>query len=154
MPGQCFFFPTASSTNSFQGQGSSIGIYTTQWFNEFYWSARGESAEDWLDEPKKRREQLPYPPIKVVFPSKTTVQQSRLGEEVSPYQFISVSKGPPETEIQGGGTIFCRRKQWAAKNFPRDRFYDSKSKGGPVLMHSKVIETHGIVNPSCVDRLP
>lgn len=101
-------------------QGSSIGIYTTQWFNEIYWSARGESAEDWLDEPKKRRERLPYPPIKVVFPSKSIVQQSRLGEE-------------------GGGTIFCRRKQWAAKNFPRDRFYDSKSKGGPVLMHSKMI---------------
>ncbi|KAF8222342.1 phospholipase D/nuclease [Tricholoma matsutake] len=92
-------------------QGSSLGIYTTQWFNEFYWSARGESAEEWLDEPKKRREQFPYPPIKLVFPTKLT----------------------------GGGTIFCRRKQWAAKNFPRDRFYDSRSKAGPVLMHSKMI---------------
>lgn len=38
---------------------------------------------------------------------------------------------------KGGGTIFARRKQWAAKNFPRGLFYDSKSKGGPVLMHSK-----------------
>jgi len=101
-------------------QGSSIGIYTTQWLNEFHWSARGESAQDWLDEPKKRREQLPYPPIKLVFPTKATVQQTALGE-------------------QGGGTVFCRRKQWAAKNFPRDHFYDSKSKAGPVLMHSKMI---------------
>ncbi|KAG6828194.1 hypothetical protein H0H92_008813 [Tricholoma furcatifolium] len=101
-------------------QGSSIGVYTTQWFNEFHWSARGEPAEDWLDEPRKRREKLPYPPIKVVFPTKATVQKTALGEK-------------------GGGTIFCRRKQWAAKNFPRSHFYDSKSKGGPVLMHSKMI---------------
>ncbi|GLB44401.1 putative tyrosyl-DNA phosphodiesterase [Lyophyllum shimeji] len=101
-------------------QGSSIGTYTTQWMNEFHWSARGESAEDWLDESKKRREKLPYPPIKIVFPTKTTVQQSRLGE-------------------QGGGTLFCRRRQWAAKNFPRDRFHDSRSRGGPVLMHSKMM---------------
>ncbi|EDR09713.1 uncharacterized protein LACBIDRAFT_319104 [Laccaria bicolor S238N-H82] len=105
-------------------QGSSLGIYTTQWMNEFHWSARGESAEDWLDEPKKRREKLPYPPIKIFFPSKRTVQESALGEK-------------------GGGTIFCRRKQWSTKNFPRDHFYDSKSKGGPVLMHSKmIIATH------------
>ncbi|KAF8961659.1 tyrosyl-DNA phosphodiesterase-domain-containing protein [Flammula alnicola] len=101
-------------------QGSSLGIYTTQWLNEFHWSARGESAEDWLDQSKKSREKLPYPPVKVVFPTKATVQESALGE-------------------QGGGTIFCRRKQWAAKNFPRTHFYDSKSKGGPVLMHSKMI---------------
>jgi len=59
-------------------------MYTTQWLNEFHWSARGESAEDWLDKPKKHREQLPYPPIKIVFPSKMTVQQSKLGEQVSP----------------------------------------------------------------------
>ncbi|KAJ3502585.1 hypothetical protein NLJ89_g8817 [Agrocybe chaxingu] len=101
-------------------QGSSLGFYTTQWLNEFHWSARGESAEDWLDKSKKSREKLPYPSIKVIFPSKATVQQSYAGE-------------------QGGGTIFCRRKQWAAKNFPRSHFYDSKSKGGPVLMHSKMI---------------
>lgn len=70
------------------GQGSSLGIYTTQWMNEFYWSARGESAEDWLDEPKKRREKLPYPPIKIIFPSKRTVQESALGEKVFPLLMI------------------------------------------------------------------
>ncbi|KAF8637115.1 hypothetical protein AX17_003019 [Amanita inopinata Kibby_2008] len=101
-------------------QGSSLGYYTTQWMNEFHWSARGESAEDWLDTLKKRREKLPYPPIKIIFPSKKIVQESAGGE-------------------QGGGTIFCRRRQWASKNFPRDKFYDSKSRGGPVLMHTKMI---------------
>ncbi|KNZ71939.1 hypothetical protein J132_05214 [Termitomyces sp. J132] len=100
-------------------QGSSIGVYTTQWFNEFHWSARGESAEDWLDEPRRRREKLPYPPISIIYPTKTTVQKTTLGE-------------------QGGGTLFCRRRQWAATKFPRDHFHDSRSKGGPVLMHSKV----------------
>ncbi|KAF5314322.1 hypothetical protein D9619_011921 [Psilocybe cf. subviscida] len=101
-------------------QGSSIGTYTTQWMNEFHWSARGESAESWLPKTKKSRAEAPYPPVRIVFPSKATVQASTLGE-------------------QGGGTVFCRRKQWAAKNFPRASFYDSKSKGGPVLMHSKMI---------------
>ncbi|KAF9529923.1 tyrosyl-DNA phosphodiesterase-domain-containing protein [Crepidotus variabilis] len=101
-------------------QGSSLGTYTTQWLNEFHWSARGESAEDWLDKARKFREKLPYPSVKIVFPSKATVQNSAAGEI-------------------GGGTIFCRRKQWTAKNFPRSHFYDSKSKGGPVLMHSKMI---------------
>ncbi|TFK36150.1 tyrosyl-DNA phosphodiesterase-domain-containing protein [Crucibulum laeve] len=101
-------------------QGSSIGIYTTQWMNEFHYSARGESAEDWLDKPKKQREKASYPPIKVVFPTLATVRANANGES-------------------GGGTIFCRRRQWSAKNFPKDHFYDSKSKAGPVLMHSKMI---------------
>jgi len=107
-------------TTALECQGSSLGYYTTQWMNEFHWSARGESAEEWLDEPKRRREKRPYPPIKVVFPTKKLVQESALGE-------------------MGGGTIFCRRRQWAAKNFPRDKFHESKSKAGPVLMHSKMI---------------
>ncbi|KAF8900465.1 tyrosyl-DNA phosphodiesterase-domain-containing protein [Gymnopilus junonius] len=101
-------------------QGSSIGLYSTQWLNEFHWSSRGESAEVWLDKPKKSREKLPYPPVKLIFPTKATVQQSAAGE-------------------MGGGTIFCRRRQWSSKNFPKDIFYDSRSKGGPVLMHSKMI---------------
>jgi len=101
-------------------QGSSLGTYTTYWLNEFHLSARGESAEAWLDKPKKSREKMPCPAIKIVFPTKGTVQASPLGE-------------------QGGGTIFCRRKQWGSKNFPRSHFYDSRSKGGPVLMHSKMV---------------
>ncbi|KAM6493152.1 Tyrosyl-DNA phosphodiesterase domain containing protein [Amanita muscaria] len=107
-------------TVTLECQGSSLGYYSTQWMNEFHWSARGESAEDWLDEPKRRREKLPYPRIKILFPTKKIVQESALGE-------------------LGGGTIFCKRRQWAAKNFPRDKFYESRSKAGPVLMHSKMI---------------
>jgi len=39
----------------------------------------------------------------------------------------------------GGGTIFCRRSQWDADKFPRKLFYESRSKAGAVLMHSKMI---------------
>ena len=59
-----------------------MGAYTTQWLNEFHWSARGESAEDWLDEPKKSREKLPFPSVKIVFPTRATVQASAAGEQV------------------------------------------------------------------------
>ncbi|KAF8128029.1 hypothetical protein EV363DRAFT_452845 [Boletus edulis] len=100
-------------------QGSSIGTYSTQWLNEFHWSARGESAEDWLDEPKSRRSKLPWPPVKIIFPSLKTVRASVLGEP-------------------GGGTMFCRTSQWEATKFPRELFHDSNSTGGRVLMHTKV----------------
>lgn len=63
-------------------QGSSIGSYTTQWLNEFHSSARGESAEDWLDQPKKSREKLSFPSIKILFPTRATVQASAAGEPV------------------------------------------------------------------------
>jgi len=100
-------------------QGSSIGTYSTQWLNEFHWSARGESAEDWLDEPKARRSKLPWPPVKIIFPSLKTVRASVLGDP-------------------GGGTMFCRTKQWEATRFPRELFHDSNSAGGRVLMHTKM----------------
>ncbi|KAF8547998.1 phospholipase D/nuclease [Imleria badia] len=101
-------------------QGSSIGTYSTQWLNEFHWSARGESAEDWLDEPKTRRSKLPWPPVKIVFPSLKTVRASILGEP-------------------GGGTMFCRTNQWEATKFPKELFHDSNSAGGRVLMHTKMV---------------
>lgn len=103
-----------------ESQGSSIGTYSTQWINEFYWSARGESAEDWLDEPKSKRAKLSWPPVKIVFPSLKTVRDSVLGEP-------------------GGGTMFCRTNQWEASKFPRELFHDSNSAGGLVLMHTKMI---------------
>ncbi|KII83975.1 hypothetical protein PLICRDRAFT_180003 [Plicaturopsis crispa FD-325 SS-3] len=101
-----------------QYQGSSIGQYSTQWLNEFYHSAKGDSAEDWLDVPSKTRAKAPWPNINVVFPSLSTVKASALGE--------------------GGGTIFCSKRTWDAAKFPRHLFVDSKSTGGMSLMHSKM----------------
>ncbi|KLO16637.1 phospholipase D/nuclease [Schizopora paradoxa] len=101
-------------------QGSSIGAYSTQWMNEFFCSARGESAKSWLDKPKTQRAKLPWPSVKIIFPTRETVKNSKLS-------------------FPGGGTMFCRKNQWEAKNFPRELFHDSKSKRGRVLMHSKMI---------------
>ncbi|OCH86596.1 phospholipase D/nuclease [Obba rivulosa] len=101
-------------------QGSSIGTYSTQWMNEFHCSARGESAESWLDISRARRAKLPWPSVKILFPSLRTVRESVLGEP-------------------GGGTMFCRKNQWEAPKFPRELFHDSNSKRGKVLMHSKMI---------------
>ncbi|KAM5541013.1 hypothetical protein V8D89_005324 [Ganoderma adspersum] len=101
-------------------QGSSIGAYGTGWLNEFYCSARGESAQTWLDKPKSRRAKLPFPAIRILFPTAQYVRESVLGE-------------------QGGGTMFCRRGQWEGKNFPRELFHQTRSKRGRVLMHSKMV---------------
>ncbi|ETW80095.1 hypothetical protein HETIRDRAFT_459808 [Heterobasidion irregulare TC 32-1] len=101
-------------------QGSSIGTYSTQWVNEFYGSASGESPEKWLDEPKSRRAKLPWPLVKILFPTRAWVQGSVLGEK-------------------GGGTMFCRKNQWEGAKFPRELFVESRSKRGKVLMHSKMI---------------
>lgn len=60
-------------------QGSSIGTYSTQWTNEFYCSARGESARAWLDKPKAQRAKLPWPSVQILFPSLQTVKNSVLG---------------------------------------------------------------------------
>lgn len=47
--------------------------------NEFFCSARGESAKTWLDKPKTQRAKLPWPAVKIVFPSRETVKNSKLG---------------------------------------------------------------------------
>ncbi|KAH9911780.1 phospholipase D/nuclease [Epithele typhae] len=101
-------------------QGSSIGQYTTQWLNEFHTSACGVSAQTWLDGPKARRAKLPLPPVKIMFPTGRYVRESVLGEA-------------------GGGTMFCRRQQWEAANFPRQLFHETRSRRGKVLMHSKMV---------------
>ena len=63
-------------------QGSSVGNYSTQWLNEFYCSAGGESAQTWLDVSKARRAKLPFLPVKILFPTARYVRESRLGEAV------------------------------------------------------------------------
>ena len=100
-------------------QGSSIGQYTTQWLNEIYSSCAGISPEKWIHRSKKSRESLPFPNIKILFPSLRTVENSILGTD-------------------GGGTMFCREENWRRPNFPRELFHDSNSKRGGVLMHTKV----------------
>ncbi|KAL0058705.1 hypothetical protein AAF712_014616 [Marasmius tenuissimus] len=120
----------SAKTLQVEYQGSSIGGYSTQWLNEWFWSARGESPQDWLDEPRRKREKLPYPSgLQILFPSKETVHSSQYGE-------------------RGGGTNFCTRKQWEGTNFPRHLFHDSRSRAGPTLMHTKTIVATFVDKPS------
>lgn len=103
-------------------QGSSVGKCNKVWLKEFYHSASGASAQDWIGKPKKA-DRLPWPEkrgIKILFPTLRTVRESRLGEA-------------------GGGTMFFKRTDWSSGGFPRELFHDSKSKRGGVLMHSKMI---------------
>ncbi|KAJ7230370.1 tyrosyl-DNA phosphodiesterase-domain-containing protein [Mycena pura] len=102
-------------------QGSSIGMYTTQWINQFYVSASGKPAalKAHLDISESKRKKAAYPPgVKIVFPSRRTVRG---------------------TAGHGADSLFCTRKKWEAKNFPRLAFHDSRSRAGPVLMHTKMI---------------
>ncbi|CAK5283628.1 unnamed protein product [Mycena citricolor] len=102
-------------------QGSSIGVYTTQWFNQFYTSACGDPSAltSHLGIPEPQRKKLAYPAgISVVFPTQQTVN---------------------DAERRGATSMFCTRKKWKARNFPREAFRDSRSRGGRVLMHTKMI---------------
>ncbi|KAG8995143.1 hypothetical protein FRB94_009383 [Tulasnella sp. JGI-2019a] len=103
-------------------QGSSIGSYSSPWLNEFHFSVAGKSLQSWFSfKEGHRRGGMSHPAdIKILFPSLKTVDASVMGRP-------------------GGGSMFCREKQWSAKTFPRQLFYDSKSKRGGILMHSKMI---------------
>ena len=82
MPGALYSSRGNSLVLIKSAQGSSIGSYSTQWMNEFYCSAKGESAESWLDDSRAKRMKLPYPPMKILYPSLRTVKDSVLGEQV------------------------------------------------------------------------
>lgn len=66
-------------------QGSSVGKCNKVWLKEFYHSASGASAQDWIAKPK-RADRLLWPGkrgIKILFPTLRTVRESKLGEAVS-----------------------------------------------------------------------
>ena len=74
-------------------QGSSVGKCNKVWLKEFYHSASGASAQDWIGKPKKA-DRLPWPGkrgVKILFPTLRTVRESRLGEAASlPLSFSNV----------------------------------------------------------------
>jgi tyrosyl-DNA phosphodiesterase-1 len=66
-------------------QGSSVGRCNKVWLKEFYHSASGASAQDWISNPKKA-DRLIWPGkrgVKILFPTLRTVRESKLGETVS-----------------------------------------------------------------------
>ncbi|KAJ6485522.1 tyrosyl-DNA phosphodiesterase-domain-containing protein [Mycena sanguinolenta] len=111
-------------------QGSSIGTYTTQWFNQFHISASGHfsALKAHMDLSEGKRKKLEYPRgVKVVFPTSATVKSS------GGYRTDRMS------DQSGSSSLFCTRNKWEAKSFPRSAFHDSKSSAGKVLMHTKMI---------------
>ncbi|KAF9018800.1 phospholipase D/nuclease [Hymenopellis radicata] len=104
---------------------SSLGSFSTAWLNEFYNSALGQSASDYLSVKGARNKRPMVGSIDVVFPTKVTIMGSALGPA-------------------GAATICCQRKQWEGFKTligPNSKFHlrDSKSRGGNNLMHSKMI---------------
>ncbi|KAJ7236427.1 tyrosyl-DNA phosphodiesterase-domain-containing protein, partial [Mycena haematopus] len=119
-------------------QGSSIGTYTTQWFNQFYISASGHfsALKAHMNLSEAKRKKLEYPPgVKVVFPTSATVKST------------SGYRADKTKNQSGSDSLFCTRNKWEAKSFPRSAFHDSKSSAGKVLMHTKVI--HGTLLVCC-----
>jgi tyrosyl-DNA phosphodiesterase-1 len=116
-----------------------VGKCNKVWLKEFYHSASGASAQDWIGK-SGRADRLPWPGkenMKVIFPTLRTVRESRLGEAVSCHPRSRVFQ-PKKSILKGGGTMFFKKADWVSDEFPRDLFHDSKSKRGGVLMHSKV----------------
>ncbi|KAJ6568432.1 hypothetical protein DFH09DRAFT_1467450 [Mycena vulgaris] len=54
---------------------------------------------------------------------------------------LATVKGTVE---HGARSLFCTRKKWEEKTFPRAAFHDSNSSGGPVLMHTKAEAGRGL----------
>lgn len=61
------------------------------WVNEFFLSARGESTQSWLETPKTRRAKVPYPAVKILFPTAQYVRESVLGESVRLARIVRLS---------------------------------------------------------------
>ena len=79
--------------------------------------------------------------VRVFFPSRETVVQSRGRQNVGP---ISSSPNTCSVEnalmrLQGAGTICFQDRWWKAPSFPHDVLRDCKSKRKGLLMHSKII---------------
>ena len=73
------------TTRVYVFQGSSVGKCNKVWLKEFYHSASGASAQDWIGKTKKA-DRLSWPGkngVKILFPTLKTVRESRLGEAVS-----------------------------------------------------------------------
>ncbi|ODN81641.1 hypothetical protein, variant 1 [Cryptococcus amylolentus CBS 6039] len=93
-------------------QGSSLGRYSKKWIGEFYAFCIGKPLSSFSTSAAKT-----WPPIKVLFPSLATVDNS-FGKR------------------DGGGTMFSGN---AWNTDAKELFHDANSKRSGILMHSKVI---------------
>jgi len=86
-----------------------VGKCNKVWLKEFYHSASGASAQDWIGKTKKA-DKLPWPGrgcVKILFPTLRTVRESRLGEAVSlSPSFSSVLQPSPCLSPGRGDDVF------------------------------------------------
>lgn len=105
-----------------EAQGSSIGSYTLDWMRTFYRSCLGWDPKSPNLRTSSSKQVVHYksteewPDVKIIFPTFRTVKES--------------INGP-----QGGGTIFCPLDYWRKPKFPKQLFYDSRSKRAGLLQH-------------------
>ncbi|EJT99107.1 phospholipase D/nuclease [Dacryopinax primogenitus] len=112
--------PKKGKVLNIECQGSSVGNCTTQYLNEVYKSCCGIDPISWIDIPMSRQVRQPWPPVKILFPTLKTVDDSVFGRN-------------------GGGSFFCKKPYWSKLGSPKELFYSVKAKDGQVLMHTKMI---------------
>ena len=85
--------------------------------NEFHCSARGVSAQTWLDVPKARRAKLSFPPIRILFPTVQYVRESVLGEQVSMFPQISTEGFTDARSLRAEGRCSVEGTSGRAQSF-------------------------------------
>lgn len=114
--------PPSGAALEVEAQGSSIGSYTLDWMKTFYRSCLGWDPKSPNIRTASSKQVVQYarptdwPNIKIVYPTFATVKNSING-------------------VNGGGTIFCPLDYWKKPSFPKDLFYDSRSKREGLLQH-------------------
>ncbi|KAG0238133.1 hypothetical protein BGW42_007124 [Actinomortierella wolfii] len=110
---------------SMEYQAGSVGNLTLKFLTEFYNACQGKPVE-----PRSRYQpEQQMPPIKVIYPTETTVQQGKLGE-------------------RAGGTIVLQSKYWRSMTFPKKIMHDYVCRGSlkGYMMHTKLILARAIKN--------
>ncbi|RUS23991.1 hypothetical protein BC938DRAFT_474297 [Jimgerdemannia flammicorona] len=140
-------------------QTSSLGGLTAPWLANFYRAARGvdpatmtttvsKSSRGSKGGGSRSRSALaaePLPTLTVVYPSRTTVEDSLGGKGVRIGLVCWVERNG------GAGTIFFNKASYYKDTFPRAILRDCISRRSGVLMHSKIILTQLPV-PRILDR--
>ncbi|KAI9487203.1 MAG: tyrosyl-DNA phosphodiesterase-domain-containing protein [Benjaminiella poitrasii] len=110
----------SKSSPKIEMQTSSLGALSLLYLNELYRSFCGFKAYNGQRKPDSITKKNELPPIDIIYPTKDTVESSRLGPS-------------------GAGTICLNTSTWRKPSFPKQVMCDSISQRQGTLMHSKYI---------------